>query len=357
MRLPFLLCALLAFTPAHADDLKSARSKLSMKPLSVVDKKITPPSGDKRDYLSLAPYFWPDPSKPDGKPYLRKDGKVNPESRDNSSDNTRMSRMMSAIATFADAYQKNGEEIFAEKASDFLKFWFLDPKTSMKPNLNFAQGIPGKYDGRCFGIIEGSHLLKAASASEYIKGSPHWSRDDDKALRAWMFQYLDWLLTSPFGKEEGSRENNHATGYDVQVIRLASFLKQDELIKKILTEVKTRRIDIQIQPDGSQPDELKRTKSLDYTRLNLKFLFDLAKAGETHGIDLWNYQSKDGRGIRQALDFMTPYLLGSRKDWPYQQIGSTGPSKFADLYKEAARAYQAPQYLEIARQIQTNSKW
>lgn len=31
-------------------------------PFSVMDKKLIPPSGDKHDYLGLAPYFWPDPS-------------------------------------------------------------------------------------------------------------------------------------------------------------------------------------------------------------------------------------------------------------------------------------------------------
>ena len=128
-------------------------------------------------------------------------------------------------------------------------------------------------------------------------------------------------------------------------------------MKKVLSEVKSRRIDVQIEPDGSQPGELKRTKSLNYTRLNLKFFFDLAKAGEAHDIDLWNYQSEDGRSLRKALDFLTPYLLGARKDWPYQQIDSTGPSSFYRLYQEAARAYQEPLYLEIARKLRTISKW
>ena len=38
-----------------------------------------PPSGDKHDYMSVGPYWWPDPSKPDGLPYIRRDGEVNPE--------------------------------------------------------------------------------------------------------------------------------------------------------------------------------------------------------------------------------------------------------------------------------------
>ncbi|MEI9974387.1 MAG: alginate lyase family protein [Ignavibacteriota bacterium] len=40
-------------------------------PYSVVQKSRVPPSGDKHDYLSQAPYWWPDPAKPDGLPYIR----------------------------------------------------------------------------------------------------------------------------------------------------------------------------------------------------------------------------------------------------------------------------------------------
>ena len=48
-------------------------------PFSVVQKGITPPSGDKHDYMSQAPYFWADPSKANGLPYIRRDGQRNPE--------------------------------------------------------------------------------------------------------------------------------------------------------------------------------------------------------------------------------------------------------------------------------------
>ncbi|MFK5282667.1 alginate lyase family protein, partial [Lacticaseibacillus paracasei] len=39
---------------------------------SVMNKKQFPPSGDKHDYMSTGPYWWPDPTKPDGLPYIRK---------------------------------------------------------------------------------------------------------------------------------------------------------------------------------------------------------------------------------------------------------------------------------------------
>ncbi|MEY4541783.1 MAG: hypothetical protein RLZZ306_3540, partial [Bacteroidota bacterium] len=38
---------------------------------SVMHKKKTPPSGDKHDYMSQAPYWWADSTKKNGLPYIR----------------------------------------------------------------------------------------------------------------------------------------------------------------------------------------------------------------------------------------------------------------------------------------------
>ena len=58
---------------------QDAQKALSAGPFSVTFKAATPPSGDKHDYMSQAPYFWPDPDKPGGLPYIRRDGERNPE--------------------------------------------------------------------------------------------------------------------------------------------------------------------------------------------------------------------------------------------------------------------------------------
>lgn len=44
---------------------------------SVFNKEKT--DCDANDYVSLARYFWPDPNTPNGLPYIRRDGHVNPE--------------------------------------------------------------------------------------------------------------------------------------------------------------------------------------------------------------------------------------------------------------------------------------
>ena len=58
-----------------------ARAALDATPVSVMEKRRTPPSGNKHDYMSMAPYWWPDSTKPDGLPFVRRDGHVYPASR------------------------------------------------------------------------------------------------------------------------------------------------------------------------------------------------------------------------------------------------------------------------------------
>jgi len=65
--------------PAYRELIKNAGKALAFGPVSVMEKKNIPPSGDKHDYMSLAPYHWPDPAQPDRPPYIPKDGNTKQE--------------------------------------------------------------------------------------------------------------------------------------------------------------------------------------------------------------------------------------------------------------------------------------
>jgi len=75
---------------AYQHLLAAADSALNKPELSVTDKGMTPPGGSKHDYLSLSAYWWPDDSTPDGLPWVRKDGHVNPASKNDQSDGVRL---------------------------------------------------------------------------------------------------------------------------------------------------------------------------------------------------------------------------------------------------------------------------
>jgi hypothetical protein len=319
-------------------------------PFSVMDKKQTPPSGDKHDYMSLGPYWWPDPKKPDGLPYIRRDGRVNPEARTNDTDRPAFGRMTSAIDTLATAWYFTNHEPYAVHAAKLLRRWFLDPATKMNPNLQFGQAIPGRTKGRDIGIIDTARLVRIVDAIGLLESSPAWTAKDQKEMRQWCAEYLKWLRTSKHGLGEEKKLNNHGTWYDAQVVSLALYTGQNDLARKILEQVKTRRIDKQIEPDGKQPYELARTKSLGYSTGNLDGFFRLAIMGEKLGIDLWHYESPDGRSIKKALDFLAKHVETGRK-WPYQQITRQRPASLFSLLRRASIAYNDEKYEAIINKI------
>ncbi len=61
--------------------LNQAETALLAGPFTVTFDDLIPPSGDKHDYASMGPYWWPDPNTPDGLPYIRRDGPGLPASQ------------------------------------------------------------------------------------------------------------------------------------------------------------------------------------------------------------------------------------------------------------------------------------
>ncbi len=327
---------------------EEADEALHENPPSVTEKTKTPPSGNKHDYMSLAPYFWPDPKSPDGRPYLRHDGKVNPESRDPSvNDGQRVKLMGEAIETLALAYYFTGKEAYAAHAATFARVWFLDPATRMNPSFQFAQAVLGKNDGRGTGILEGRHIAIAADALGLLARSKSWPPADQRALAEWLGTYLDWVLSSDAGHDEHDAKNNHGTFYDVQTARLALVLGRTDVARRILEEAKQRRIAVQIEPDGKQPLELARTTSFSYSRFNLEALCELATLGVHAGVDLWHFTTPDGRSIRRALDFLVPYVDVPAKEWPLEQIKDKHEGEMVPILRQAAVVYDAPAYEAI----------
>jgi hypothetical protein len=199
---------------AVADLRRDADKALKAGPFSVTDKKETPPSGDKHDYMSVGPYWWPDPSKPDGKPYIRRDGEVNADR--GKFDNVPLGHMAGAVAVLGPAWYFTGHEPYAAHAARLLRAWFLDEKTRMNPNLNYGQAIPGVTDGRAAGIIDTVCLIDLVDAVGLLAGAKAWTDADQKALEGWFREYLKWLRESRIGKDEEKAGNNHGTWYDAQ---------------------------------------------------------------------------------------------------------------------------------------------
>jgi hypothetical protein len=64
----------------------------------------------------------------------------------------------------------------------------------------------------------------------------------------------------------------------------------------------------------------------------------LAQLGDGVDVDLWHYQTADGRSIRRALDYLIPFGLGKQK-WTYQQLGDWPPQMLFPLLRRASSKY------------------
>ncbi|CCH51534.1 hypothetical protein BN8_00463 [Fibrisoma limi BUZ 3] len=326
-----------ALVAARQSLLATADQILTKPTHSVVEKSKTPPSGDKHDYMSVGPYWWPDPTKPNGLPYIRKDGQINPE-RMAIQDNAYLNELCSQVQTLAVAYYFSDDEKYARRAADLLRNWFLDPKTRMNPNLNYGQAIPGITEGRGIGLIDTRGLAEVADAVQLLKASKAWPQRDQVALQGWYRQFLDWMLTSPIGKDEEDEHNNHGTYYDFQTIAFALFLGDKDQARQMIEKKTYARIQSQLKADGSQPHELARTLSWNYSVMNLKGFFGLAALAENVGIDLWNYETPDGKSIKKAYLWLLPYAE-NQKPWEHKQIKELHLDEFRPVMAVAETKY------------------
>lgn len=296
---------------------------LNQGPWTVVDKPRPAPGGDVHEYLSQAPYWWPSKTptqdNPWGCPYVQRDGERNPEV-DTGTDRQDVEKTFDSAYDLSLAWYYTGDKRYAEKAGQVLRTWFLDPATRMNPNLNHAQFIPCKYDGRAIGIIDFSQsytsVLDAIALLE--TGAPGWSAKDRSAMAKWNTDFRDWLKNSDFGKQEAAATNNHGTFYDMQLAALAYATGDKDLARRTVLDSRTKRIAPQIAADGSQPQELTRTRSWHYSTFDLVAYTRLAAIGRHVGVNLWAYQGPDGQSLFKAVDYLLPAATGAA--WPHPEL-------------------------------------
>lgn len=322
--------------------LKAADKYLSEAPVTVTAQSSPRSAGGLHDFFSEGDYWWPDPKNPDG-PYIQRDGESNPANF--VAHRQAMVRMSQLVPACAAAYKLTGQRKYADHAAQHLRAWFVDEATRMKPNLEFAQAIKGHFTGRGTGIIDTLHLVEPARAAAQIDMAP----DALAGVRKWFAEYLQWMTTSKNGIQERDARNNHGTCWVTQVAAFAQLTRNAELTAYCENRYKTLLMPNQEAPDGSFPEELRRTKPYGYSLFNLDAFAILT---QTLGPHMWNWQLPDGRGMAKAVAYMYPFILDKKK-WPlkpdvmyFDQWPVRQPSLlFAGL------ALNQPEYLDLWRKL------
>ncbi|MFA9476110.1 MAG: alginate lyase family protein [Filomicrobium sp.] len=334
--------------PEFKESLRArAEEALSRGPYSVTDKTTLPPSGDPHDYWHPAPYWWPDPNKANGRPYVRRDGHRVPgtelyEPGSEQFDRTRLQRLFDDTTALALAWRVLGDERFINHAANLIRTWFIDPRTRMEPHLRYAQVRRGHNndEGASTGIIEMKDLYFFLDAVRIVVGADALNTEEDAALQVWFQEYATWLAKSEQGTAEMHQVNNHGTLYDVQVAAVAAFLGDAPTLVATLRRAQERILQ-QFAPDGAQPNELRRVNTRHYCCFNLQGWTSLSRLlSSSCGYDLWNYTTGDGRGVRPAMEWLFDSLgTGS---WPYPDQGTFDRRRLQPLVWDYKRLYAEP---------------
>lgn len=196
-----------------------ADQALGAAPISITQFPAKLSEGGPHDFYSNGDYWWPDPNKPDGLPYVRRDGQSNPDNF--SAHRMALRNMRDAVTALAAAYAIDGPEKYAEKAVALLKVFFLEA-AKMNPSLLYTQAIPGRSSGRGVGIIDTLHIAEVPPAIMAIDKSKAMTPDIREGLKKWFADYTQWMTAHPYGLDEMNAKNNHSVAY---VVQLAAFAR------------------------------------------------------------------------------------------------------------------------------------
>jgi len=292
--------------------LKAANQYLNEKPITITASSSPRSAGGLHDFFSEADYWWPDPKNPTG-PYIQRDGMSNP---DNFVEHRRaLMRMSVQVPALVAAWKLTKDRRYSAKSAEHLRAWFIDERTRMNPNLQYAQAIHGITTGRGTGIIDTIHLVEVARAIEVLKDSSALSMTEQGAIEQWFRDYLTWMTTSKNGTDERDAKNNHTTCWVMQVAAFAHLVGDQNLLAYCRERFKTIIVPNQIAANGSFPEELRRTKPYGYELFNLEAMATVCQILSTPEDNLFSFQTADGRGFRKAMEYMAPFIA-DKKSWP-----------------------------------------
>lgn len=239
---------------------------------------------DKHEYESFSIYAWPDTTKENGLPYIKKDGYQNPEHL--KGDKLALRKVAYAVYYLALLYYLTNEEKYYRRMAEQLECFFINEETKMNPNLDHGQAMPGVNDGQRGGIIDFAVSFGYSLAMlECLKSRKMLKPELIKGFKPWLQSLKVWLLTSRFDHEMEQCPNNHALVYDYLLLVISEFL-DDYYHLTLIRQRYLSRMEEQILENGLMAQELKRVNSRSYYFMNLKLFVEI---GKLLNLDLTRY--------------------------------------------------------------------
>ena len=295
--------------------IKKASWALQQQPLTVTAESSARTAGGKHDFYSEGDYWWPNPLSADS-PYIQRDGMTNPDNF--VAHRHAMIRLSQVVGALGSAYVLTNDEKYVLHALKHCRAWFVDTATMMNPNLLYAQAIKGRSTGRGIGIIDAIQLMEVVQALTVMRQSASMDNTLLNKIKQWFDQFLQWLTTHQYGKDEMNAANNHGTCWVMQVAVFAKFTGNDKLVRLCIDRYKNVLLPNQMVGDGSFPQELRRTKPYGYSIFNLDAMTTICQVLSSEKDNLWNYETADGRSIKKGIEYIFPFIKDKTK-WPHKQ--------------------------------------
>ncbi|CAK5283568.1 unnamed protein product [Mycena citricolor] len=295
----------------------------SYSPWSVTFKPVTAPSGNKHDYMSWAPYQWPDCSSVKNStvltpqqvwktcPYVFRDGLVNPD-RTTINDFQSFFNLSDGVlySALAHTFQNQSSSRYSRNIAKYIDAWFLNNSTFMNPNLNYAQMLRGPrgQHGEYTGILDLRGFAKIASGILILRNSKSadWTPAMDRQFVSWCGNYINWLQTAPTAKIAAAAKNNHGTFYANQLSALKLIVNDIAGATTVGRAYFGGVYKTQIASNGDQPLEGTRTRPYHYRNFNIAGMITNARllkyADPTS--NCWNTTAQGGATIQSAVNFL-----------------------------------------------------
>ena len=294
--------------------LTKANAYLLEKPRTVTADLCERSQGDAHDFFSEGDYWWPNPEDPDG-PYIRRDGETNPANF--IAHRKSMIRLSEMIGTLVSAFLITKEKKYAQKAMDHLRAWFVESKTRMRPSLLYGQAIKGRHSGRSIGIIDTLHLVEVARGAKILCASPSLRLVDQKAIKSWFGEYLDWMNSHEYGLKEKLHPNNHGVCWSLQAAAFADLVGDQKMLQWVRQQFRTTYLGGMMDEKGGFPAELKRTKPYGYSLFILDAMAGIAQIASNQSENLWKFSTPNGRSMKLGMSFIFPFVQDKGK-WPWK---------------------------------------
>lgn len=287
---------------------------------SVTFKTVLPPSSSKNDFYSLAPYWWPDSSKENGLPYIRKDGQMNPE-RDQIQDGRMLVDVSSDIYKLGIAFYYTQDSRYVEWINELVRVFFIDPSTKMNPNFNYAQLIKGR-EGQSSTTIGAISFIQLIEGVQLAKDSPAFNKRQLRELKGWFEDLVVWMENDEKPIKDGNAQNNIGVYYTAQTVVYHLFVGNVQQARRILETNGKRIVDQQIDKDGKLNAELKRAAPWGYVKYAFTAFDYLIQLSNKLNVDLYEYENSQGGSIEKMFNWILQYATGA-KEWEYSRENVT----------------------------------